>query len=99
MIYGAHRYLTFHEHNHKHKQETHLIPLPFLSIPFFNFFEHRPRLQDGLAYGQSKLANVMFARELAERLKGTNVTVTSCHPGKAMSPKFFHNHYLDVFLC
>ncbi|MBY9080902.1 SDR family oxidoreductase [Paenibacillus sp. HN-1] len=33
------------------------------------------------AYGRSKLANILFARELAERLKGTRVTVNSLHPG------------------
>lgn len=34
-----------------------------------------------LAYGQSKLANILFARELATRLQGTGVTVNSLHPG------------------
>ena len=33
------------------------------------------------AYNQSKLANVMFTYELAERLAGTGVTATVLHPG------------------
>jgi len=33
------------------------------------------------AYGRSKLANILFARELAARLKDTRVTVNSLHPG------------------
>lgn len=33
------------------------------------------------AYGQSKLANVLCARELARRLAGSGVTVNSLHPG------------------
>ena len=33
------------------------------------------------AYGRSKLAQILFTRELAERLKGTGVTVTAVHPG------------------
>jgi NAD(P)-dependent dehydrogenase (short-subunit alcohol dehydrogenase family) len=34
-----------------------------------------------LAYGQAKLANLLFARELARRLQGTKVTVNAFHPG------------------
>lgn len=33
------------------------------------------------AYYQSKLANVLFSRELSKLLHGTNVTVNSLHPG------------------
>lgn len=33
------------------------------------------------AYSQSKLANVLFARELADRLPAREVTVNSLHPG------------------
>jgi NAD(P)-dependent dehydrogenase (short-subunit alcohol dehydrogenase family) len=33
------------------------------------------------AYSQSKLANILFAYELARRLKGTGVTANCVHPG------------------
>ena len=33
------------------------------------------------AYGQSKLANILFTTELAQRLEGTGVTATCLHPG------------------
>lgn len=33
------------------------------------------------AYSQSKLANVLFVRELSKRLAGTGVTVNAVHPG------------------
>jgi NAD(P)-dependent dehydrogenase (short-subunit alcohol dehydrogenase family) len=35
----------------------------------------------GLAYPQSKLANIMFTTALARRLGGTGVTVSAVHPG------------------
>jgi retinol dehydrogenase 12 len=33
------------------------------------------------AYGQSKCANILFANELAKRLKDDKVVANSCHPG------------------
>ena len=33
------------------------------------------------AYSQSKLANVLFTRELARRVKSRGITVNCCHPG------------------
>ncbi len=34
-----------------------------------------------LAYGNSKLCNILFTRELSKRLAGTGVTATCLHPG------------------
>ena len=34
-----------------------------------------------LAYGQSKLANILFSNELALKLKGTGATSNVVHPG------------------
>ena len=37
------------------------------------------------AYGNSKIANILFTRSLARRLKGTRVTTNSLHPGVIMT--------------
>jgi retinol dehydrogenase-13 len=37
------------------------------------------------AYAEAKLANILYAKELAERLDGTGVTAYSVHPGWARS--------------
>lgn len=36
-------------------------------------------------YGESKLANILFTRELARRLEGTGVTANAVHPGVVAS--------------
>jgi NAD(P)-dependent dehydrogenase (short-subunit alcohol dehydrogenase family) len=43
------------------------------------------------AYGQSKLMNVMFTYELAQRLEGTGVTANAMHPG-AVATGFGRNN-------
>ncbi|XP_063401185.1 retinol dehydrogenase 14-like [Mytilus trossulus] len=57
-------------------------------------------------YDQSKLANVLFSRELSKRLKGTGVTTYSLHPGVVRTniskylrqQHFFSGPIIDLFL-
>ncbi|XP_055310369.1 retinol dehydrogenase 12-like isoform X2 [Sitodiplosis mosellana] len=51
------------------------------------------------SYGQSKLANILFTRQLAKRLQGTNVTVNALHPGAVATELGRHLgilHYLAL---
>ncbi|KAL5744649.1 hypothetical protein ACOSQ2_027765 [Xanthoceras sorbifolium] len=50
------------------------------------------------AYGQSKLANILHANELAKRLKeeGANITVNSLHPGAIATNIMRHNRFLTA---
>jgi NAD(P)-dependent dehydrogenase (short-subunit alcohol dehydrogenase family) len=45
------------------------------------------------AYSQSKLAQVMFTFELAERLQGTGVTVNALHPASLMDTKMVQDTF------
>ena len=47
----------------------------------FETFKGFDKYNASTAYNQSKLANVMFAMELAKRLEGTGVTSNVLHPG------------------
>jgi len=47
----------------------------------FDDLQGEKRFSGWQAYGQSKLAMILFTHELAKRLEGTGVTVNSAHPG------------------
>ena len=47
----------------------------------FDDLQSKKRYRGFPVYGMTKLANVMFTFELAERLKGTGVTANCMHPG------------------
>lgn len=50
------------------------------------------------AYCQSKLANVLFTRQLARLLQGTGVTANSLHPGVIRTNLFRHHPVLRHLL-
>ncbi|MEN0000691.1 MAG: SDR family oxidoreductase [Pseudomonadota bacterium] len=64
-----------HAGNPKNRPAIHLDDMNFQNRQFNNL----------AAYGEAKLAVVLYAKELAERLQGTNVTTASIHPGWARS--------------
>jgi len=50
-------------------------------IDFDDLMVTRTRYRPFVAYGRTKLMNILFTRELARRLAGTGVTANSLHPG------------------
>ncbi|MBC7474550.1 MAG: SDR family oxidoreductase [Candidatus Sericytochromatia bacterium] len=52
-------------------------------------YEHK-KYSSMKAYCDSKLANILFTKELSKRLKGTNVTANCLHPG-AINSNFAYN--------
>ena len=45
------------------------------------FLKHNAKMNIWSAYGDGKLANLLFTKELANRLEGKNVTAYAVHPG------------------
>jgi len=62
----------------------------------FDRINDEKRYHDKMAYGQSKLANLLHANELSRRLKeeGANITVNSVHPGLIMTNLMRHSFVL-----
>jgi NAD(P)-dependent dehydrogenase (short-subunit alcohol dehydrogenase family) len=48
------------------------------------------------AYGQSKMANLLFAKELARRFAGTAKTANAVHPGVIMATNLFRHFRLPM---
>ncbi|MDP8901075.1 MAG: SDR family oxidoreductase [Actinomycetota bacterium] len=57
----------------------------------FDDLQSKKRYRGFPIYGMTKLANIMFTYELAERLEGTGVTATCMHPG-AVNTRFGTNN-------
>ncbi len=57
----------------------------------FDDLQGERRFSGWRSYCQSKLANILFTYELAERLKGTQVTANVLHPG-FVATRFGHNN-------
>ena len=64
-----------HAGSPKNRYKLHFEDLDWKNRKYNNF----------AAYGEAKVASVLYAKELAERLKGTGVTTYSVHPGWARS--------------
>ena len=75
-----------HAGNSKNRIALHLDDMNFKNRPY------------GMnAYGEAKVANVLYAKELGKRLEGTGVTAYSVHPGWARS-NFARNNGLFKIL-
>ena len=64
-----------HAGNSRNRPDVHLDDLNWEKRPYANM----------TAYAEAKVANILYAKELAERLEGTGVSTFSVHPGWARS--------------
>ncbi|XP_013773390.1 retinol dehydrogenase 11-like [Limulus polyphemus] len=67
------------------------------TIRFDNLNSERSYVSD-IAYSHTKLANILFTRELAKRLARTGVTTYSLHPGLVCTDIFRHYFGVRKFL-
>ncbi|XP_037799569.1 retinol dehydrogenase 11-like [Penaeus monodon] len=72
-----------------HSEEARVITLSSLAhargvIPFDDMM-YEKGYDRYKAYGNSKVANILFTRHLAKKVKGTNIQVFSVHPGAVQS--------------
>ncbi|XP_031275964.1 short-chain dehydrogenase TIC 32, chloroplastic-like isoform X3 [Pistacia vera] len=66
----------------------------------FEKINEKSGYSDKMAYGQSKLANILHANELSRRFQeeGANITANSVHPGLIMTNLFKYSAFLMKFL-
>lgn len=64
---------------------AHFVSYPEGILPSIERMNDEAAFQDLGSYGQSKLANVLFAQELAVRLKDKNILANSVHPGAVVT--------------
>ncbi|CAN1778179.1 Short-chain dehydrogenase TIC 32, chloroplastic [Linum perenne] len=71
-----------------------------LTLSRFHLFDMQifNRYFDMRAYGQSKLANILYAKELARRLEedGVNITVNSLHPGSIVTNLLRYHSFINL---
>jgi NAD(P)-dependent dehydrogenase (short-subunit alcohol dehydrogenase family) len=78
-----------------------VVTITSLAHKFFPFDfadpQHERRYSAGKSYGNSKLANMIFALELDRRLAGTGVSSMAAHPGFSLEPtESLGNPLLDL---
>ncbi|HEV8714921.1 MAG TPA: SDR family oxidoreductase [Candidatus Binatia bacterium] len=64
----------------------------------FNDLQNVRRYRALQVYGQSKLCNILFTRELARRIVGTGVTVNCLHPGGVATGLGWNNGWWAVLI-
>ena len=64
----------------------------------FDDLQNERRYRGMQVYGQSKLCNILFTRELARRIAGSGVTVNCVHPGGVATGLGYNNGWWAVLI-